>query len=642
MKIKKYLLSAFVMTLIASAGLAQTAQQRLNINKHYDYDKVSTLSKHLKKVSQKEREEAFEYANAHGIPTVIEHKNGKKSYLIRMDSKGNLIYFKTLSLAQSKTVGADKLYPGGGLDLELEGEGMRGGVWDGGKVRGSHDLLDGKITYGDNASSYDDHATHVAGIMVGKEISGGQASLAKGMAYKADLDTYDWYQDSSEMLTAAYGGLLVSNHSYGIDLDEVPDPMDYLGVYGPVSKNIDNIAYLTPNYTIVTAAGNDRTANYNPGDGGYNLLGAQMATAKNDIVVAAVKRVTEYTGPSSVEMSSFSSWGPTSDRRIKPDISADGVGVFSSVAHDAQGNVSDDSYGSMSGTSMASPSVAGSILLLQELSSDLNNGSFLRSATVRAIIIETAHETGLFDGPDARFGWGLLNMEGAAKLMLSDNNKTGSFYDELSLNQGDTFTKTVEGNGKDLKVTIAWTDPAGIVQNNGDTSPVLVNDLDLRITDSQGNTYYPWRLHAFNNNAAALNDGDNDVDNVEQVVVSDAVEGEEYTIEVTHKGNLKSGKQDFSIAGVGAKPLAVESHQLEGFSIYPNPATNQVNINIENPGNQVEVAIFNINGKQVLNRHFTDVSGADETFDVSSLTSGVYFVKINSDGKTATKKLIVK
>src|SRR5699024_3102681 len=122
------------------------------------------------------------------------------------------------------------------------------------------------------------------------------------------------------------------------------------------------------------AAGNDRNAGYNPGDGGYNLLAAEMSTAKNDIVVAAVKKVLDYTGPSSVEMSGFSSWGPTNDRRIKPDISADGVGVFSSVAHDASGNVSNDSYSSYQGTSMAAPSVAGGILLLQELSADLNNG----------------------------------------------------------------------------------------------------------------------------------------------------------------------------------------------------------------------------------------------------------------------------
>jgi hypothetical protein len=58
-------------------------------------------------------------------------------------------------------------------------------------------------------------------------------------------------------------------------------------------------------------------------------------------------------------MSSFSAWGPTDDGRIKPDIVADGVNVVSST------NASlTTSYGSFSGTSMASPNAAGSLFLL--------------------------------------------------------------------------------------------------------------------------------------------------------------------------------------------------------------------------------------------------------------------------------------
>lgn len=69
-------------------------------------------------------------------------------------------------------------------------------------------------------------------------------------------------------------------------------------------------------------------------------------------------------------MSSFSSWGPTDDGRIKPDIVADGVSVFSTTA------THDSSYGYKSGTSMATPNAAGSLLLLQELSQQLSPKSF--------------------------------------------------------------------------------------------------------------------------------------------------------------------------------------------------------------------------------------------------------------------------
>ncbi len=60
-------------------------------------------------------------------------------------------------------------------------------------------------------------------------------------------------------------------------------------------------------------------------------------------------------------MSSFSGWGPTDDGRIKPDIVAKGVSVYSSL-----GNANNNSYASWQGTSMSGPMVSGSIGLLLE------------------------------------------------------------------------------------------------------------------------------------------------------------------------------------------------------------------------------------------------------------------------------------
>ncbi|MFX5784919.1 S8 family serine peptidase, partial [Acinetobacter baumannii] len=74
-------------------------------------------------------------------------------------------------------------------------------------------------------------------------------------------------------------------------------------------------------------------------------------------------------------MSSFSSWGPTDDGRIKPDLVADGVSVTST------GGNSTTSYATLSGTSMAAPNTTGSLLLLQEYYNRLRSGSFMRSST---------------------------------------------------------------------------------------------------------------------------------------------------------------------------------------------------------------------------------------------------------------------
>src|SRR5690606_23634167 len=88
---------------------------------------------------------------------------------------------------------------------------------------------------------------------------------------------------------------------------------------------------------IVWAAGNDRSdtgdgSHPAPPDGnggtGFDSIGPE-GSAKNNITVGAVLKVPDYTGPSSVVMSAFSSWGPTDDGRIKPDLVAAGVSIFS-------------------------------------------------------------------------------------------------------------------------------------------------------------------------------------------------------------------------------------------------------------------------------------------------------------------------
>ena len=65
-------------------------------------------------------------------------------------------------------------------------------------------------------------------------------------------------------------------------------------------------------------------------------------------------------------MSDFSSWGIAPDLGIKPEISAPGGQIFSTL--------NDDSYGMMSGTSMATPHVAGgSALILERVDKDFPN-----------------------------------------------------------------------------------------------------------------------------------------------------------------------------------------------------------------------------------------------------------------------------
>ncbi len=307
---------------------------------------------------------------------------------------------------------------------------------------------------------------------------------------------------------------------------------------------MDNIVYNAPYYLPVCSAGNDRQSGANNGDGGYDYL-TDKSVAKNAIICAAVNEVLNYTGPSSVVMSSFSSWGPTDDGRVKPDISAKGVNMLSSVG------TSNTAYSNFSGTSMATPNTSGSLILLQQHYNELN-GNFMLSSTLRGLALHTADEAGTNPGPDYRFGWGLLNTERAAEV-ISNNGQTSEIR-EIVLTQGQTYSLEVKSdNINDFIASITWTDPAGTVPPQGVNDafiPALVNDLDLRVTEvgGAGTMYMPWKLDPANFSAAATT-GDNIVDNIEKIEVGGATGN--YLIEVTHKGTLTNATQTFSLIVTG-------------------------------------------------------------------------------------------
>ena len=74
-------------------------------------------------------------------------------------------------------------------------------------------------------------------------------------------------------------------------------------------------------------------------------------------------------------------------------------------------------------------------------------------------------------------------------------------------------------------------------------------------------------------------------------------------------------------------------------SVYPNPADSQITIGLQNPIN-AEIRIFDISGKLLM--YQADAFIANKyTMDVSSLNSGVYFVRLNTTAGTAIKKLVI-
>ena len=482
----------------------------------------------------------------------------------------------TLSAATTHT---NKLWQGGTTGFNLSGSSpnMNGklAIWDEGLPSINHTELIGRIVNKDGASVAN-HSTHVAGTLIAKGIN----PVAKGMVYNANiLNCYDFNDDISEIAGAA-SGLLISNHSYGRvagwqknggnwQFNGNPnDTADYkFGFYDDVTQMLDSIAFNAAYYTIVKSVGNNRNNN-GPAVGqlymrydntgtmvdagirpagissndGYDII-PTYGVAKNIITVGAVEGIASgSTKSTDIKMSNLSSWGPTDDGRIKPDIVANGVEVLSTS------NSSNAGYEVMTGTSMATPNVAGSLFLLQELYSQKYNGNFMKAATLKALAIHTATEAGNAPGPDYKFGWGLLNVEKAANVIKFGNASTDKISEEI-LNNNDTikYYVTATGNGK-LMATICWTDPVGSVSTTNllnNPALKLVNNLDIRIIQ-KNKVYMPWVLDPANPSLAATT-GDNFRDNVERVEVADFIAGQQYIILITHKGNLQRSSQAFSL-----------------------------------------------------------------------------------------------
>ncbi|WP_299894094.1 S8 family serine peptidase [uncultured Aquimarina sp.] len=566
------------MFLLSAGAFAQTPAQKSKIMQSSNLSELNKLQVQNAEKAAIQKKEAIQAAKQNGWPVQTTLKNGSFAELQKIAEDGTPIYYVTYNVDAAESTRTNHLNSGGSLGLNLDGQNMTAHVWDGGHARASHQEYDGpggnnRVTIQDAASEggtqLNFHAAHVTGTIMA---SGVQAA-AKGMAPQARVDGYMWNNDVAEATSAAANGMIISNHSYGFRGDLVPD--QYFGAYIDTSRDWDEVMFNAPFYLMVVAAGNDGNQNgYNgqplDGNSSYDKLTGH-STSKNNLVVANAQdaNIASDGSLNSVSINSSSSEGPTDDYRIKPDITGNGTGVYSTYES------SNTAYASITGTSMASPNVAGSLLLLQQ-HYDNTNGNLMRAATLKGLALHTADDAGP-SGPDAVYGWGLLNAKRAAETITYAGNETK--IEELTLNSGQTYTITVDSDGTNpLMASISWTDrPGTAVTATNSNNAVLVNDLDIRVTQGS-TTFQPYRLTSITTNGT----GDNTVDPFERIDVGSA--SGTYTITVTHKGSLTGGSQNFSLivtgltgtpvvcnatvpSGVGASNISYDSATINWTSV---------------------------------------------------------------------------
>lgn len=467
-------------------------------------------------------------------------QDGTISEFHKLSQDGTAMYYTTYS---NNSTLANSGVTQNGIDLGLSGYGLKAGVWDAGKALENHQEFGSRVKSTDSRAEIDSHATMVTGIIA----SAGIEERAQGVAFEAEVISNDWLSDRVEVIEAIQEGILVSNHSYGIRTNDIPDW--YFGAYLPISKNWDEIMFNAPYYLMVAAAGNGQNSEHNDSPiygktvDGFDLL-VGFGTSKNGLLVTGANTTYDEQGIlENSNVTNYSSFGPTDDGRVKPDLAGNGNLIYSATASNEQ------SYGSAIGTSMASPGVSGSLLLLQEYHQQLHGG-LMRAATLKGLALHTAYDV-FAPGPDYKLGWGVFNLHKAADVIAKKDFSSKILEDTLSQTEVRTYKVTASGE-EPLMVSLSWTDPEGELAPSGVYNSgiaALVNDLDVRI-EKDGTIFYPYKLNPLQAEAPASN-GDNGVDPFERVDIQNAAG--EYTITISHKGQLKHGGQEFSLVVTGGQ-----------------------------------------------------------------------------------------
>jgi len=423
------------------------------------------------------------------------------------DDNLNAAFFSNIDLIQA-------------APFDLDGDGVRIGQWELGHAQTSHLDLFPRIHVVEAGDGLSDHATHVAGTMLG---SGAWDANALGMAPGAwGIFAYSSAGSPATEQADAVDNqqIVIANHSWGFTTGW-DDEGNNSGQAGFGTYDLGGILYDSVVYDkgliIVKSAGNDSN-DCNPnnsndcdgflgGDGNrYDTIG-YVGNAKNIITVGAVGGT--FANPL---ITGFSSNGPSNDGRIKPDLVAKGDSLWSTCLT--------NSYCYKGGTSMSAPTTSGAVALLVQMYRQNFEGHSPSPDIVKALLVNTARDLGR-PGPDYVYGHGLLNALTAAQTI--DIGEVKILTEAVGQSETDEYLLSVPAGLAELRVTLNWIDIAGSLQPGIRDN---VNNLDVHVEAPDGSLRYPFTGPGMGNvTGVATATEPNSIDTVESIVIDTPDQG---------------------------------------------------------------------------------------------------------------------
>ncbi|KAJ4167448.1 hypothetical protein NW754_011263 [Fusarium falciforme] len=452
--------------------------------------------------------------------------------------------------------------------------------FDAGSTTDVHDAFTGRVkqlySWGrrtqNSSDDPDGHGTHVCGSVLGRGQHSTEGSI-EGTAPAASLIVqsmfvrFDWRNrsilggypaDLGQLFDEGYqAGARIHTNSWGTPLPttNVQRP------YDASAESIDRYVWDHQDMTILFAAGNDGQDSNLDGKVNDRSLGAE-ASAKNCITVGASENLRptllsgknggpytygafwpdkfsqnplrdDHQADNPEGLAAFSSRGPSAENRLKPDVVAPGTAILSAKSRkkrflggvDRTG-VSDDSrYLYLSGTSMATPLVAGCCAAVRECllkngyTDEANGVTNPTASLIKALIINGAVPVAgqyvpvhIGQGPNPHSGFGRVNIANTIAMIEPDISSSGYGISVIDEETEEPFVAQIPipppsgDSGQTLKLTMTYADLPGAS---------LSNDLNLVVVAGDKQRHGNQGNEEFDVNATQTFDRSN---NVEQIV----------------------------------------------------------------------------------------------------------------------------